>query len=754
MRRGPFIGFFFALAIVLFLRGTAGADIINGSVELFHQKGDSKTTDATGLTSETKTTNFLQRYFLNYDSLLTPYLDLRVGMRVDKQVVNQEADGFQQKFKSTVLMPSTALTLRSPFVYAGIGYDKRDERLEAGGEKQTMIRETTNAFLGFKPEGLPTLDLQAFQRSTYDKERLSKDVDETALSLYSTYRPVKSLEFSYRAVSSDQEDHKSQSETKGLTQNGRVSYSDQFLDNRAMLHASYNATRLDTQTTRNSVGGVTRLQLFPVAGLSSINDTPLLGALDQNPALIDGIVTAGSGINIGQLPSQGGDTRKRNVGVDFGAQNDVSALSVWVDRQLPAVVSNSYVWEIYTSPDNQNWNLHETIFPAAFDPFDNRFELNFAGVRTRYIKAVTRPLSVAVVPPPGTDVSNIFITEVQTFIDKAVIASAGSSVNDVAKSDFFDLNGKFYLLRRELYTLYYDLYYKNTDFERSGAASTQDTIVINSLVLNGRLSRVWTGSAKVLQENDDTTSGTGKTTSRLNDYTASLAATVESLRKLSHNLVMTVRREDRDNSAAIDTLRDTGTAYLTNNAEVYPGVNATLGLGKNLVSEETGSAHIRTDGSLFNMGADINPHRTVLISATYSWTKNVQEGSGNAPFQGTISRMSRVSGANVTYTPFPTLYLFGSLYRTQETGQPTRTTQYFSGSYTFRQTGGALELRIIYTQDDQADTDTVNRTYGPYARWRINYRTYLECSYLITLSKSPSQRTDGNTLNTSFKWYF
>ncbi len=156
-------------------------------------------------------------------------------------------------------------------------------------------------------------------------------------------------------------------------------------------------------------------QLFPFAGLAGINDTPQLGALGANTTLIDGNTAVSTGINIGQLLSQTGDIQQRNLGLDFGTQATVSTIYVWVDRPLPSVVANSFSWDIYTSSDNQNWLFAQTVFPSNFGQFDNRFEIYFSAVNARYVKVVTRPLSSALVPPPGSDVGYIFITEVSAF---------------------------------------------------------------------------------------------------------------------------------------------------------------------------------------------------------------------------------------------------------------------------------------------------------------------------------------------------
>jgi hypothetical protein len=61
--------------------------------------------------------------------------------------------------------------------------------------------------------------------------------------------------------------------------------------------------------------------------------------------------------------------------------------------------------EVWISSNNLNWTLHQTILSAPFGAFDNRFELTFANVSTRYIKAVTDPLSPVV---PGLWLFRIF----------------------------------------------------------------------------------------------------------------------------------------------------------------------------------------------------------------------------------------------------------------------------------------------------------------------------------------------------------
>lgn len=749
MDRNKCIGFLiFSLALAL-LQGTAHADILAGSLEWFAQNGESTTTDAAGLTTETRSRTFLQRYNLNFNSQLAPLVRLHAGLRAEKQTANSESGDNDFKITTTLLMPSVALTLTNPFVNAGVGYEKRDDKVVTGGQSITKYRDTRNAFLGFKPEGLPALDLMYLGTTWHDKERTTLDRDEDMFQLSSMYRPLRSLQLNYRATYDELEDHLTQGDTKSLIQSARVGYNDRFVDDRWMLAANFNVTRQDVEYTRGGAGNMLLVQLFPAAGLSSINDAPQLGALSANTALIDGNLTAGSGINIGQQPSLTGDTRRRNVGLDFGIQTTVSTLYVWVDRPLPSAVANSFLWDIYTSPDNLNWFLAQTVFPANFGQFDNRFEISFPAVSARYVKVVTRPLSVAIVPPPGFDVSNIFITEVQSWRDQSMVQAPGTTSTTVVQSHAVDLNSRFNIIRSDRHSLLYDLYYRSSRFDSSGQPSSSASTLTNALMANERFSKVFSGSAKVMLQNDEYANKSSET---YTDAEASLMAAGNSLRKLGHTLVLTAKRETWE---LLNATKDTGTASLSNTAEVYPGINGYLGAIKNLVSLETGSGSGRSDETQVSVGADIIPHRSLTINASYAWSGSEQTGSGTSGgVLGSANRRTQSTFASAAYNPFSSLYLYGSSQRTVESGKPTITSTSFNGSWSTGLTGGALEFRILYSENAEFETGSQTRTYGPFVKYRMNIRASLEATYLISMTESNTDRTESHTMNTTFRMYF
>ncbi len=740
--------FVLPLAILSLLLSTAHADIVTGNIELFEQTSDNKTTDATGLTSVTKARSFLQRYTVNYNNLIFPTINLWAKMRAEQQATNTDTDGTTGKVTDTKLMPSAGITYTTPFVLTGVSYDELDEKVEAGGQSVTTIRATKNAFLGIRPEGLPTLDLQYSGQRRYDREHVTLDSEDTLYTLSSMYRPVRSVQLNYNVAYDDNQNRLTLGETQSVLQSGRVGYGDQFFDKRLALNAIYNISHQELQSTRGSTsggGGAILVQLFPLGGLSSISDTPAQNVMDVNQALIDGNLTVGSGINIGQLPSLTGDIRQRNVGVDFGFATEVSTLFIWVDRTLPSSVSNSFAWDIYTSQDNQNWSLYQTVFPAPFGLFDNRFEVSFPAVKTRYIKAVTRPLSVAVVPPPGVDVSNIFITELQAFDAQASAQAGATKKTTVVASDSVNLDGKLYIVRADRHSLMYDIYYQEGKSDQSGQPTARHSLLTNALIGSERFTNVFSGSAKILVQ-DENTNGTMST---YYDYEASLIAVGSSLPKLSHNLILTGKRERWDQTRET---KDSGIISLGNTGEMYPGINLYLQGVETIVSDVTDTITRRTDNTLVSSGASIVPHRTVTINLNYDWSQGYQQGSTALALGTTITRRQS-SGGNISYSPFSSLYLFGSYQRIEENDKAPVTYTSFSGSWSAQHRGGALEIRLIYTENAESESQTRSRLYGPYVKWKINSRTYIDASYTISTTTAPDQRNEVKAFNSSLRLY-
>jgi hypothetical protein len=717
---------FLAMALVL-IRGTAMADGIDGSVELINSTGVTNAKDATGLSTQSKNADFFQRYRLTFDDTIYPYVSLRGGGVFEKDALSSQTGDSVSKQTSTRVIPTVSLILNNPLVRAGASFEKREEK--AGDPVLTNLRDTQSAFLGYRPEGLPPLDVLYSKTHAYDRGHVLTDTVNNAYSLSTRFSPVKNLDLSYQAAHNDTEDRLALTDSESLTQTGRAAYGDRFFNDRAALSTSYTMVRLEARSTSGGGSGV-RVPLFPAAGIAGINDTPVIGVLDQNPALIDGNVGASSGLNIGRLPSLSGDIRKRNMGLDFGIETEVNYMDIWVDRELPTVVAGVFSWEIYISQDNQNWSLHQTVFPAAFSLFENRFEISFANVSTRYIKAVTRPLPVAASIPLGVDMNNIFITELRAFLDQPAEQIVGTSA---LTSQSGDVGMRLAIVNTTSRSVYYDLFFANS---RSSARPGSRFVLTNALTGSQRFNKTLTGSARVQRQNDGSPDGSRNSSSL---YSGSLIAKAAPLPTLSSSLVLNTQRTVAEESTA-----DSGSFFLNNSADWYPGISTSLSGGMSFGSVDTGRD---SENTIVNVGMSVVPHATLSITAGHSHTESRQHGGG----AGGSDTFAESTTLGATYSPFSSLYLVASVGETAAKGQKRQTLQNYGVSWAAQQGGAALELNLGYNENLDPVADARTRVIIAGLRWKINPNALLDVSYVVTTSEAPAQNTESRNIITSFR---
>ena len=702
------------------------ADVLSGSAEVLGSTTDSKSTDASGLSTTSRTNTFYQRYLLYYNEALFPFVNLKAGSSFDRTMTDTTNATGETRSTDTIIMPSVALTLNNPFVSSGVGYSKRQETVESTGASTTDIREIKNAFLGFRPEGLPTLDMQFTRTHLYDKAHETTDTLNDMFSTSTTYTPVKNLDLGYTITSMKNNDRFNDVEYDTVSQTGRAAYSNRVFDNRVSFSANYVGSRSTTET-RSGGGGDVNFQLFPFSGLSDISDTPTLEVLNPNQALIDGNLTASSGINIGQGVSSGGDLKLRNVGLDFVNTTSVNTLYLYVDRQLPTSVSGTFAWDIYISSDNQNWTAYQTSLHATFDPFTNRFELLFPDVTTRYIKASVRPLSVTVLPPAGTDISNIYITELQSFISKATSQVTGKT-NSI--SEYYDAGVRTFFLQDR--SLIYSIYYSQAN-SSGGNGRSSTTFLSNALSITRQLSTVFSTSARVARE--DSRDSSGSTVA----YTGYTSLTAVPLPALSNSLVVSARTQE--------TLVQTTTSesvFLNNTATLYPGIDLNLSGGLSLSSNSTGS---NTANTLINAGVNIVPNKYLTISANHSETESTQNQSA----YGTNRAVN--TSANVALSPAAAVYLAYSISQSAATGIQTQTIQSYSAQWS-PFAGGALTFSIGYFETLESTNRSVNRAFTTGMEWRVGPRIFFNAGYSDTKNHDSSQSAEAKSLSTDLRMSF
>ena len=720
LRALPILLIFAMLPGVVFAQGLLQG--ISGLLEFNFGTVSTKTTGASGETTKTEAMAFNQRVSLNINTDIFPKLRLETGGIFERPVAIFKTESDRTKTTFTRFTPYFYLTLNDPLYTAGIGYNRRQETVKQAGESGfTVINENYLANLGWRPEGLPAIDAQYVRTNTFDEKRSVTDTTKDFISFAPRYE-YKGLSLRYYGTYDNLKDKLNDVEVQNLTHNAWVGYSNYFFDKRISLSTTYNFLRAETKVTAGGTTGEVKLQVFPFAGLSALDDTPTDGALDPTPALIDNNVTASAGINIG-LPPLGGDFRLRNIGLDFLTPTEVNSLLVWVDRELPPGIASAFPWDIYVSSDNLNWVLVTNLLSAPFGPFQNSFEINFGNVTARYIKVVTRPLSAAV--PDSASFPNIFVTEVQAFLKRPVSEVGGEKI--IRTSHIYNLDAKARILN--IPTLYYNLNYFYNRRDPNGLVTYT---ISNGFSIDHRFSQIFYGTAKIARED-----GRDRDERRVAYiYDASLEAVP--LKTLTHRLVFSGRVEEIGGRNS-----NNNSILLYNVAQLYKGLEVNLNGGIDFGTRETGQ---KLNTILLNFLATAIPHPTLTLGLDFSYTKTDLSGGGSPSSSTSIQRCD----FSISYYPFKTMFLIASIEVTGGTGLKTEVNQSYGLNWSpFPE--GALQFRLYYDEGLSNVDNGKSRIFNPSVRWYITKRTYLDVSYELSWVKSSSGKTKSNLFSTSLK---
>lgn len=684
------------------------ADGINLYADFEYQNSTSETKNKdTGEVVESESSRFRQLYNLDIQKRIYPNIILRGGGIFELDNLRSFSAGVDSDIDERIIRPFVGLDLTNPVYTAGIGYRRTDIEESITGVQTTRdFRDEYNALLSWRPAGLPRSTLNYIRTETYDSLD-TVDRIQDLLSFNTTYdwrRFFLNYTYSFNNVDNRITDFK----TLDQAHTGRVDYSRDFFNRRLSLNTSY---RISYSSTEFPGTGTGTLPVFRSDGLFSIDSTPSDGpALDSNTALFDGNLTASGGIDIGLA---GDETTQTNIGLDFGTPAIMDTLYVWVDRALTSTIANSFSWEIYTSPDNTDastWTLYSTEFPAPFGVFNNRFEITFPEVETRFIKVVTRPLSPVVIDAAGFP--NIFVTEIEAL--STISSETAEKISTIGH--YYNL-GLLWRLSEKT-SAGYNFYYSMREKE---PISERDTLISNGINISHRFSGIFTGSARLLR----TDSMRRDVDSTSYNYGALLRA--DYLETFSQRLSYSGTNLKED-----DGLSSTNTVLLRNIAELYKGWNANLDLGYSWSTPLEGG---RRRSTLLRLETNIIPNQKLTLDINYSVTRTVESGE---PVQ-----LRQTGILQASFLPMRTLSLFARI-TVQELPDSTDIFQNYSVNWS-PFPDGAIQFFVNYNEilspDEEEDT-----IMGAGLRWSITRKAFLEVSYNIIESKSLSEIVDSKNL--------
>jgi len=712
--------------LVVCLPEASRADNISGYLDFRYSIFNSKTKQMDGTTTKTRSEEFDQLYNIIMDKTLYPNLRLYSNNQFEQDRSDSKVEGTENYSVLTKWRTDTNLELKSQVFPGRVGYLRREEKTDPRGQPSTtLVNEEYRSELAWKPAGLPETHFWFTKTNNYDKDKESENTTEDLYRLNSIYREIKGLDLFYFL-----EYDKNRNKLNDLTvaewsHLGRISYFRKFLDNRLSFYGNYNIDRRETEVTTSGKGEVD-FQVFATSGLSSIDDSPENGALDPNAALIDSNLTASAGINIG-LPPLGGNTQKRNMGLDFFDDKEINSLWVWIDREIPAGIANSFSWDVYTSTDNLNWTFYRTVFPATFDVFKNRFEIAVPAVTVRYIKVVTKPLTAAV--PNASQYPDIFVTELQAYLSKPAKAAKGKTTET---THFINSEARYSLFDTPETSLSYLCTF---NFRREQETPTEDANISNGFIIDHTFSNMLKYHGFFSREEIEDQKEWGYA------YAYNSSFTANPLNTLRNSLVFSGRKE----KIGGETTQDTNSVFLYNNAILYEGISVDLFGGLSFNKEQSG---IKRRTALINFISNIIPHRTVSLNLTFLNSETHQTGGG----EKSDITFTRRSDFSLSYNPFSSLYIYCSASVLDE-DEGHQTLQNYGVNWS-PFPDSALQFKFFYTEELFTENNERNRIIQPSLRWNLSKRSYLEASYQIIKSVSDIEKTDTNIFFTEAKIFF
>jgi hypothetical protein len=439
--------------------------------------------------------------------------------------------------------------------------------------------------------------------------------------------------------------------------------------------------------------------------------------------LSDQNTTAATVINLG-LPAIP-PTRPIDIGLDLEVAKPVNVLTVWIDRDLPLAIANAFSWDVYTSPDNLNWSFRQTVLPATYGPIDRKFEITIATQTTRFIKVVTQPLNASV--PGSAAFPDIFVTEIVAALRQPAADIRGTSA---FTTDLLTANVRARILNHP------DLFYEMSYFERDSTAAESTWTLSNGFSLRHVFNPVYSVAGRVAREDGHETEG-----DRVSYvYTGSLRAVP--LPTLSSSLIASGRSSTIEGRSS-----DSNSLYWYTSADVYRGINTSLGLGRASVTGEDGAV---SDTTTINALATLVPHPTTTLNLLYQATDGSQRG-GTLP--GTRSLDTSATQAGVAYRPFATLYLFYS-YRLENAAGTAQRHLWSATASWAPFPDGTLQVLISADESYQSGLDALSKIWSPRVRWNITQRWYAELGMQRSRFTSTSEDTKTDSLTATTRIWF
>jgi hypothetical protein len=705
-------------AILLFALAANGTPVaagtINGAAEVNYNEANMSLRNPGETNFSGHSQNLSQLYRLNLQTDLATKLRLTAGGLFGRDLTKNETGEEPTVTALNRWQPRADLYFTDTLLRSSLGGSRRQESHSANGRHFSLINEEYHGYGNWRPEGLPQISLRLQQADNYDAARQEQDTRRRSGALSLRYNTAKNLDLRYQFAYEESDNHLLDFATREKVHSGGASYSGDLAGRRVVYSAGLNFNHLAVTMVRQGNGEYVQPRPGD-AGLSALGFLPATTSLAANRLLNDSDLTTSAGIDIGTLDANAATTSQwRNLGLDFTLPVTVNHLRVQLNRELLEPIAAAFVWEIYSSEDNQEWVLRQSLAAAPFDPFEKRFDLRFLPVTSRYLKVALRPLSpVIALQYPQEDWQSIPVTELQAFYTQPVADLARESAS-TSETGTFDLRIRL--------SESPSLYYRGSLLagHRSETENFRYTLV-NSLNLEHPLSPTLTTTASVGRE--ESNNGTVTTAA----YLLSSALHYLPLPQASASLTYSGRIEPQAEGTEISH-----SLYFYALTQPYTGINISFGSGINQKVAANGDKNL---GTTLNTTTSLVPNQALSLDFGYALSRSRQSND-----EITMVSLNQHGDAMLNLRLTRALALFAGLAIDDESGRSPQLLRNFGSSWV-PFPDGTLHFGFSWNENWRSSDNSWTRSIVPSVNWRVTPRTMLQLS-----APAMTTRTDDRTM--------
>ncbi len=695
---------------------------INARADLEYQFSDIQSKDnSTGETTDTDFSRFKQKYDVDLQKEIFPFLQFRSGGIFEFIDVSTTVDDTDFDSNEKTHWLYAELNLDNPLYTGGTAYRRQKFEFDPSGFPKTEIdREEISGLFRWEPVGFPIFDLNVDHVRTWDNyDTTDQYVDRIILKSRYDYRDL-FYDYTFTRIDTDEKVE----DTGSLLQihNAGLQYSRNFFGDQLQLNAG---ARLNYQTQKQRGEGEIERPTRPAGSPFFLTD-------DSDPSTFTRVGSSYplTDINIGR----NGPNNAVAVGLDFGLLNGLSTpmnrvhILPLVDPNDPtlatpaeiATIASGYVWRVFWSDDQMdepmNW-VELNVISATYTIIDNRFEITFARIdNARFIKVVTDPQTTAA--------GEIRTASIQAFL--AFSVDPGTEIKDLDQS----VNLGLRWLISEKTEASYDGYFR---YQESDPFDLDNTTLTNSLSVTHSLLPWLVADARVLRTDAEERDSTNLTH---HSYSASLRA--DYLTTLHQTLVYSGYHDDLEGGTTY-----ANSVFLRTNADLYQGWSSNLDLGYSTRRLIEGD-HINTSTFRISTDLDPNPKLNFVIDYRFSWNTQTSEPSW-------LDQYARFQGF---WVPLRTLSLFAAVrlrYRERFDDGLQVAQDYAVNWSPFPD--GLLRITLGYNRTVDTRNNTTN-AFSPQIDWQLTRTTLLSVRFNMGTVESDQAKDDVKNVRLTLQTYY